>query len=102
MPFARPIMLAFALAVALASCAPAGPTPTPGVEARLLVTVTDAVLVEGSEDVWNVTFIYNEKTVTEPTQAGLDPRDMVGDDVVLYGSIEKDGSFTITKIEPRE
>lgn len=40
--------------------------------------------------------------MTEPTQAGLDPREMVGDDVVLYGSIEKDGSFTITKIEPRE
>ena len=67
-----------------------------------MVTVTDATLASGSDDVWNVTFIYNGKTVTEPTQPGLDPRGVIGEDVIMYGSIEQDGSFTIIKFELAE
>lgn len=75
---------------------------SPGVEARIRVSVTSVAPASTSSDGrWNVTFNYNGHMVTAPTAPGLAPSSsLVGRDAIIDGSVGHDGSFTILSISP--
>lgn len=67
-----------------------------------MATIVELKRTEPSvSDSWLVTFVYRGHTVSAPTVGGvrLQPN-LVGREVIIRGSIDRDGSFLILSVEP--
>jgi hypothetical protein len=99
-----PLLCQLPVAFVLAACTAsgAGPSPSPGIEARLIATVVDVTSPQPFTSAPSVvTFVFNGHKVSAPTAPGIrvEPH-LKGTTAIVYGRINRDGSFVILSIEP--